>query len=344
MRQILHKIGPTGPIEMNTLFIQPTRWCALDCPGCYVVAHDQPEQVHNLNDAVLSDLLHELMAKGHHVNQFTISGDNLSKDPEKKRFMAEAMGTYLSWSREAKIAGYTSEFHATFNTPTAMRQYEEAYPAMSEGLRTLDVISFSNIPAGMPDEVQPNHWMWSHRMGNGVRTFHRTKFNYNHLIPENVSSLNINEYVEKMEWIGGQVDSIHLVISKTPTGKPRNELVQLGDRTRMKSDLAYIGTMMKRLSTEVRRKINVDGCLQDTIKYRRSGFGCSANISKFQLWPDGSVSGCPYAHKGSTGPGQSATDILDNFRKAAETYEFRGCHLPDVHSAITGGDRLQGTA
>jgi hypothetical protein len=110
--------------------------------------------------------------------------------------------------------------------------------------------------------------------------------------------------------------------------------VALGDRQRMQNDISYIQTMLGRLPEHVRSKTNVDGCLEDTIRFSRTGFGCSSNVSRLQIWPDGSVSGCPYAFNGSTPPGLSLEDLLANIRAARETYDFDRCHLPDVHNSI----------
>ncbi len=92
---------------------------------------------------------------------------------------------------------------------------------------------------------------------------------------------------------------------------------------------------MERLPTNVRNKVSVDGCLQDTIKYTKTGFGCSSNVSRVQVWPDGSVTGCPYAFS-SDGPiGKTAEDILDNIISARKQYDFKQkCHLPEVYNSI----------
>jgi len=58
---------------------------------------------------------------------------------------------------------------------------------------------------------------------------------------------------------------------------------------------------------------------------------CSANISKFTIWPDGSVSGCSYAKVSNTGPAGSCKDILNNIVEANREYDFNHCPLNGIY-------------
>jgi len=54
---------------------------------------------------------------------------------------------------------------------------------------------------------------------------------------------------------------------------------------------------------------------------------CNANISKFQVWPDGSVSGCPYKETSDTGPTLTAEGVVDNILKSSRCNNFEECCL-----------------
>jgi hypothetical protein len=72
-------------------------------------------------------------------------------------------------------------------------------------------------------------------------------------------------------------------------------------------------------------KLIIDVCLDDAEKFRYFKTTCSGGISKFQVWPDGSVSCCPYARTSDTEPGATAEQIIDNIRKAHLSLDFDKC-------------------
>jgi hypothetical protein len=264
----------------------------------------------------------------HIANQVTISiddippptGDDSSRPAHMIGLFCAAM---KAWQNARNSFGnllpseemHIPELHMTFNTE------RRSHLGNVHVAQTVDMLSFSNINHKSLKFIQhlANH----------------THVNYNHLVPSNVTSFNINEHVKRMTEIGEVVDSIYMVMFKTPVGGKRNKLVEIGDQQRMSSDITYINTMLDRLPKDVRRKVHVDGCLKDTIRHRQTGFGCSSNVSRVQVWPDGSVSGCPYSFSGSTGPGKTAEDILGNIRKARGQYDFDDrCHLPSVYDSL----------
>jgi hypothetical protein len=60
---------------------------------------------------------------------------------------------------------------------------------------------------------------------------------------------------------------------------------------------------------------------------------CNANISKFQIWPDGSASGCPYIVWSDTGPGLTAEKMVKNIIKSSKEENFRECPLKSVNTS-----------
>jgi hypothetical protein len=83
-------------------------------------------------------------------------------------------------------------------------------------------------------------------------------------------------------------------------------------------------------SSEIKAgKIILDGCYLDSLP---NASGCGANINKVVVWPDGSVSGCPYALKPQTGPASTSDGVVANIRKALSRsgtqWSFNACKLP----------------
>ena len=80
------------------------------------------------------------------------------------------------------------------------------------------------------------------------------------------------------------------------------------------------------------KKIQQDVCLTDYNNWKQTGKPtCPANISKFTIWPDGSVSGCPYAKTSNTGPAQTVNGILANIVEASKFYDFDRCPMKGLY-------------
>lgn len=330
-------LNVSNPWELNTLFLQPTRWCNLSCKGCYVKEHSGGENGHHLNSWQWIELFRHFYSNldiglGYKAwaNQITLAVDNLSLDDFKSREMLNIFKGILGLivDKNFFLKKNFPEFHITCHTPKTLREY--TYNNKTDWitrkhtmsiLKNIDMISFSEIPEHEFDFVK--------------EVAVQTSVNYNHLIPSNVTSLTIDSYIDKIAKIGEIVNHIYLVIFKRPVGSPTNDLIKLGDRSRMMSDIKVINTLMERLPESVRAKINKDGCLQDVSKHARTGFGCSSNVSRVQVWPDGSVTGCAYAFGADKPKARSIKAILENIRTCRKEYDFKSsCHLPEVYDSI----------
>jgi hypothetical protein len=327
-------LNVSNPYELNALFIQPTRWCGLNCKGCYVKEHAGGEAGHHIGSWHLIELFkifyqsQEIHNHTAWANQITISIDDMPKDKYRALDMLNLFSgvlTEIVSNRQEE----RPEVHLTFHTPKTLREY--TYEAKDQKyitkentfymLSKIDMISFSEIPESEMDFVKEIAAV--------------TSVNYNHLIPANVTSLTIDRYVDKVARIAEVVNHIYLVIFKRPVGSPSNEIVKIGDKSRMASDIRVINTLMERLPESARRKIAIDGCLQDVGKYARTGFGCSSNVSRVQVWPDGSVTGCAYAFGGDKPPAFTAKAIMENIKRCRKEYDFKSsCHLPEVYDSI----------
>jgi len=252
-----------------------------------------------------------------HANQITVSIDNLPKNPEQRPLMHPVF-IYLR-----QLSHMTSErvgeLHITMHSPSTIIPYMTLGSLIREELKDFDMISISS-------------WDGGSFLGELCKITH---INYNHLAPSVVNSGNIQKHIDYITEIGQHVSSIYMMTRKQPTSKIFTEQEELMNAARLQQDMSYIKTIIHKVPTDVRRKIHVDTCIQDVVEHSRTDFGCSANISKFQVWPDGTVSGCPYAFNGIGKIAEFAEDILENIRMARSIYEFKRCHIRRSHSYLS---------
>lgn len=319
-------------IQLNALFYQPTYDCGRNCPGCYVKAHSKLNTDLNypMNNKLIKDFFTEIYKRKRlKTNQFTISLDSLPPSDIKNKkirdkliavyeILYDVQNTYTYGDKTAP----KMELHATVHSIADF----SPYITITGKALPLDMLSISNTTgSALALKLELYKPYIKH-------------INYNHLVPWNISSDNINFHIEKTIDIAHYVDSIYLIMNKTPIGAPQSEIDKVNNIARMSTDIAYINTLIKAMPDSFKHKIHVDGCLTDLNKYRKTGFGCSSNVSRYQVWPDGSVTGCAYAFNGYTARAWSTRDILENIRKAKGTYEFRErCHLPETHKGVLQG-------
>lgn len=299
--------------EVNALFIQPTFLCANSCKGCYVKAE---RKFHSSMDC---NLFHDLLTTLLHgdklsANQVTISFDHFhsgglleSEVSIKSRLLYYYNTTQeaLSGFREAHPNKVIPEFHGTFYSQGSYDNYRK-FCFHKHEKEQLDLISLSNLSS------------------NTYRPFtsESPKLNYNHMIPSNISSENIDEYIKEIDTIAKKVDSIYLIVFKDTSKMirfPSQNLTRV--REQLRHDVTVINTLFKRCAPETRKKLHVDGCLKDAIRYKKNGYGCSSNVSRFQVWPGGNVSGCPYKTR-QTYLSSSVSDIIREINSERARYDF----------------------
>jgi hypothetical protein len=125
---------------------------------------------------------------------------------------------------------------------------------------------------------------------------------WNCLIPSTITSLVLKE-----------LNGIHYIVNKSvDTGSRISEEV-------FSSDNSF--------------RVTYDSCWRDYRSWKVDWHHttCSANQSKFAVWPDGSVSGCPYAKVSNTGPAHNWQGILANIVKASKRYDFDNCPMKEIY-------------
>lgn len=309
MKSIL-SISPLK-LEANAIFIQPTRWCAGQCTGCYVKNHCQTN--YNMGSENFFYLIKTCFEdKKLWANQITISLDILPKD-ENQRYEMVSM---LWWIHLAivmfKDKEEKPEVHLTVKSLSVLKEYCEeilSNQSLSEILQYFDMISFSHIAPDDREEL------------NSLRQY--THINYNYLV-----NTDIGGHYSSVEVELPYVDSIYLILKKQPVG---SEIDIEKERVNIKAYLEFVETLKK----DKFSKVIIDTCVEDCLLHKRNPKrGCAANVSKFQIWPDGSVSGCPYKHKAYTNPTLTVEGMIQNLHKARESYDFEKCYIAKIVKEI----------
>ncbi len=337
MRPILRVIDAKVPnVEVNALFIQPTMWCANNCTGCYSKAYlcadfQTPieEQLELFNWFYKGE-------EGCWANQITISIDRMPNGSGEYQNHRVHM---LQWFthpitmilNDLRPKYGCPEVHMTAHSFNEVRTWVNLGGKYGEEYATvLDMLSLSRISLSTLPRIKE-------LIAVGAN------INYNHMIPADITTKNIDSYIERMKQIGEVVNSIYLIIFKESMGKklPMGNKTDAAKRdhrrrSRLSHELAVINTLRSRLPKHVWQKVRVDGCLQDATKYLRTGESCSSNVSRFQVWPDGSVTGCPYAISSLGAIGRTASHITENIRRARGQNEFeRRCYLPKILDSLS---------
>jgi hypothetical protein len=75
-----------------------------------------------------------------------------------------------------------------------------------------------------------------------------------------------------------------------------------------------------------------DVCWRDYQNWKQDWHNttCSANVSKFTIWPDGSVTGCPYKIGGKKSA-KNSQEVLLNIIEASKEYDFNDCCLKEIY-------------
>ena len=297
MIPILNNSNPNR-IELNALFIQPTYWCNKACSGCYVRGSKQPLPI-----PVLTEVFRSFLGTPHWANQISISMDSFQPGSPTGNYMKSVCDGLLSTLNGHPGPDFP-EIHLTFRDTQTYRNYD-----IGHLLGLIDVVTFSHLTGedeGLIETIQD--------IGADV--------NWNLMMPRLTKLNTLSKNIDNIEKIGSWVDSIYLLSKKDTLGRKIRT-------TNLQEDLFFLGASGLCLSPEIQEKVTVDGCLEDADKFLSTTFSCSANISRMALWPDGSVTGCPYSSNSKGVEGSISVDsIISNIRKGFARRDFTNCEIP----------------
>jgi len=311
-------------LQINALFIQPTNECVKKCPGCYVKKWGESNKGHNVLEILtwrrLFIQMSGLYNDKYYANQLTFAMDDLPflfDGPDAfsaRSYMKTLLTSYCDVASLSSDNNTGTEFHITTSCVTNIAYYDE-------------FLDLTNISMLTISEIHP---MSIKRLLELKKEYPDLHINWNLHVP--YEKKNLDAFLNSFIKIAKVVDSIYMVIHKPDLGLNLNK--SLTDQ------YFTMYTSMKKLL--VKEKMNpamltLDGCVKDAKDYADDiKNGCSSNISRFQVWPDGSVSGCPYNTKPPTKSARTDSssfaaldDVLDNIRAANKVYEFSKCKIPE---------------
>lgn len=307
---------------VNALFIQPTEHCARNCNGCYVKGFVSEGEGHRelIPNLVLE---HVNVPNGTiRANQVTIALDK--KPDDAAAYNSAAYSMQLVWHNALAVKDQWigGELHFTAHTIGDFLSYVvppprlyESFPIYWDQLHKIDMLSVSHLDASSVAMLQQ------------LRENYKFGINWNLTVDP---SVNLEKIKNSVEVIAPHVDTIYLVLHKPSTGMKFDPETFIAHQ----NFLSYIKT----LPEAIQKKVHVDGCISDSKKFLDTGYGCSSNVSRFQVWPDGSVTGCAYNQKRLTGRAGDASEVLQNILTVSKLYEFDTCKIPELidskHPAI----------
>jgi hypothetical protein len=306
-----------GNIRINSLFFQPTNYCSYNCSGCYIKGRE------NSNDLVNPEywrlLQHTFAANSspHSSNQITLSVDSLPANTitagsqQIADYMKTVFNNFVLTAWKLKDLNKTStEFHITVHDPSSLLRY---YPD-KDFFEAIDLISLSSLNAFI-DQA-------------GRKLFLE-------LFPKN-TKINLNliasqQFIDKFNQAKVSmmhVDYIYLILKKPDLGKH----ISQSDK-----DLFWKAYELISNDIDLKHKLTVDTCVQDGKKFGLTNYGCSANISKFQINPNGAVAGCPYTSINDVNSMKDFNSVsvedlvemtLSSIRYSNKKYDFKRCKIP----------------
>jgi hypothetical protein len=301
-------------IISKAIFLQPTFTCGKDCDGCYVKTRESNVTKSEMPLHIISDFMDMLFSDSGPVytEQFTFALDKLPSRVKHEEAW-EKMGAAFRLFESKAEKESTVQKHITVNTIHDLVEYAP------KSLRRYDMISISHLyPVILQD----------------FRNSYVGKINWNVMAEEAAGMARSRP--KELIYILRNVNSVNLLLHKAPLGSTG---------TRVKEYKQSIDLLWKLLSSNVEQvqldgeacsipqlheKMFLDRCYLDGKKYNKSGTSCSAGISKFHVWPDGQVSGCPYNSMIQQTPYKTIDldMLIENFFVAKQRSEFSNCRIP----------------
>lgn len=283
-------------IDIDVLFIQPTNYCGNNCKECYLKKRKFAAQVPLEEEIELFKKFYN--KEGVSTNQIVISVDKLPISSNEKKFLLSYLKSILS------LLVPSNKLNPSVSlTIDSIPTYLDYRENIKTGWENLTRISFSSF---FPEEEKTLKEIKK----LGVKTNLNYKISNNTIVNSTIQDLLLKQ---------NYFDSLYLIMEKSPISKTNND-----DPLNI---INKIDQIYKSLSQAIKNKITLDYCILSRKEFLKTGNYCSANITRFQVWPDGSVSGCPYAKESNTKNALASLDILSNIVESKKVYDFEKCYL-----------------
>lgn len=297
-------------IQISHIMWQPIFKCKATCKGCYV----RESESSKYNGPLRADILDYIFKdKKVDCEQLTISLDTLYSFSDVQDLVQKlkdlwklyregektVFGGEKSFSKEDR---YLPELCVTVQNMNALTLWlQQLEMSLEQFMYPLTVLSLSQLPVQgkvclpLVEEAEKNNVI----------------LNYNKVVTEKTASQKGFEMGVRY------AHRTYLALHKNPLGEEQNPDAP-----------QYIEDAIQAADEQHRNKITVDVCITDAlIKTRKEEHACSAGISKVHVWPDGSVTGCPYDSHHIMG--EKLPDTFQELRQvvAANAHPFKKCRI-----------------
>lgn len=278
-------------LHIDSIILQPTLSCGRQCIGCYL----QRYQAANKEQAdIITFISQVIMEEGISTYQLSVSIDKLNQLENKREYQLKVFSKLHELTRFHK----SEHLHVDLvvHRVEDLIEYAEALGLdLEEIALTFDSINLSQLP---PRDIA------SFEIIDNLRDY--IPINLNHLTLGSAASMTRDLF---KEW-EDSIDQIYLLLQKPNLGQPFVERETL-------PALAEIKALSEQYPAIPDRCIGY--CKENN---------CHAGTGFVTVWPDGSVTGCPYA--GTSSPRALGPDILQNIRATLKTEDFKLCQLKNL--------------
>lgn len=325
--------------QANAIFLQPTWACAKNCHGCYVKEKEHKFLSQQMNRKYWKYLIEDIVRYRTMIqtSQVTLALDALPayddlEDEWSIRNIMHAIANVFIYN-VSYCKSFDIECHITTNHINDLRKYNFS------GINNLDLLSISNI-------LSVEHVEAAKGWAPGA------KINWNVTSGDFINQVK-RQGLDEVKAILRKVDSVYMLLHKAPMGMQGSAISDFFQAVQLVQQLKEpvgITDGDACLAPSLLSKFHMDGCMNDSVQFLKTGFGCSANVSRFQIWPDGRVTGCAYNSQHQYGEQAFITsDVMKNLKAAKERYEFSGrnagkpCMIPDELKEYSNKKHLQVT-
>jgi hypothetical protein len=287
VKNLLQKNGR----ELNALFIQSTLDCGHNCVKCYALAHQIDNQLHAIELINLFSVFYN--SRDYWANQITVSIDKLNNDIIKRQHMLLIIqGIFDILNKDSRRKNEKPSVSFTVHSIEDLKEYFEIEDCNLDWSK-VDSIAFSTLK---PRDFVTD-FLFDIIKKAGVKITH------------NLLAYSQEQVVRDIRISQDFVDNIHLVMFKNLADSKEQALETLKK---------YRDIIFHLQKEQLNSKVSIDRCYNASM----SKIGCSAGASLMQVWPDGSISGCPYMKKSETKKADNYLKILGNIKdRQFQNYE-----------------------
>ena len=268
---------------------QPVFKCGQGCKGCYVEASESALYEGPFRDDILT-LVYESRQVA--CDQFTVSLDpvNPESKPQYKASLNSLQGLWGLYGKTSVIA-LPDLCVTAYNWNSVLVWARALGLTPEEFLKPLGILSLSNFP------VQGKKCSELQELCKKTNT----TLNYNYMVQEDLEQNSFN--------MGARyADQIYLVLQKSALGQEQSP----------KALKSWI-KVRKNIKEQYPNKLIEDACVMDSLHYNHTQKPCGAGSKKVHVWPDATVTACPYdSHHIRRGKNNTKEMFLEELQAAIE--------------------------